>query len=344
MPKEHTELDDFNRLRRHLRIASAALVIVTMVGIVGFAAIGGDRHGLIDAVYMTVITLTTVGFGEIIDMSSSPSGRVFTVVLLLFGMAIVLYSVPMLAAFVIEGRLLNLFARRRMEKRISAMQGHFIVGGYSSVADYVAGELMRTGRDVVQVHAEDVPEAPDAVPHVVGDPTVNDSLMEAGIERAMGVVMATPSEKDNILGVFTARRLSSSVRIVAAGESRENVAKLRAAGADAVVSPSKIGGLRMASELVRPTVVSFLDKMLRDERQSLRVEEVDIAATSPVLGDYLDSLSIDDLDGVVLLALRRAAGDQFTFKPPGDTILESGMKLVVMTDAAGRDRLENRVS
>ena len=123
------DLSEFNRLKRRLAIAVIALVVVTAVGVVGFALIGGAEHGLLDALYMTVITLTTVGFGEIIDMSNSPAGRVFTLLLLLVGFAIVLYAVPMMTAFVIEGQLLNIFARRRMEKSIRSISDHYVVTG-----------------------------------------------------------------------------------------------------------------------------------------------------------------------------------------------------------------------
>ncbi len=132
------DLSEFNRLRRRLAIAVIALVAVTAVGVVGFALIGGAEHGLLDALYMTVITLTTVGFGEIIDMSNSPAGRVFTILLLGVGFAIVLYAVPMMTAFVIEGQLLNVFAR--MDKTIRSMSDHYVVTGGTAVASHVVEE------------------------------------------------------------------------------------------------------------------------------------------------------------------------------------------------------------
>lgn len=148
------DLSEFNRLRRRLAIAVIALVAVTAVGVVGFALIGGAEHGLLDALYMTVITLTTVGFGEIIDMSNSPAGRVFTILLLGVGFAIVLYAVPMMTAFVIEGQLLNVFARRRMDKTIRSMSDHYVVTGGTAVASHVVEELVNTGRSVVLVASE----------------------------------------------------------------------------------------------------------------------------------------------------------------------------------------------
>ncbi len=346
-PLNSANFADYDRLRRQLRIAVGALLLVTLIGVVGYAIIGGDNHGLIDAVYMTVITLTTVGFGEVIDMSSSPAGRVFTMALLLVGFAIVLYAVPMMTAFVIEGQLLNAFARRRMEKLIRGMTNHYIVAGDTAAVGHVAGELIKTGRQVVVVRPDEAVDGAggmlEQVPTVRGDPTDDPTLQSAGIERATGLVACMDSDKDNILVVLTARRLAPRARIVASTERPQTEVKLRTAGVDAVVSPSRIGGLRMASELVRPTVVSFLDRMLRDETRGLRVEEVTAKSGSKAVGKTLASLGVNDVDGALLLALRSTATDEYDFKPSPETELESGMTMIVMADVDGRKRLEEIV-
>jgi len=345
--RETPQLAEFLRIRRRLSQAVLALVLVTAVGIVGFSIISGGQHSLVDAIYMTVITLTTVGFGEIIDMSNHPAGRMFTVALLLLGMGIVAYTVPMLAAFFIEGQLLHIFARRRMDRDIGRMAGHFIVCGETATAWYVGEELEHSGRPLVivtptEAASEEAYETVGDVPRVVGDPSDDEVLHEAGIERAGGVVVCMENDKDNVLVTLTARRLAPSARIIASTESHGTEIKLRTAGADAIVSPSRIGGLRMASELVRPKVVSFLDEMLRDPRTSLRVEEIAVPQDSPAVGRTLGWLNIDALDGTVLLALRTAAG-KVIFKPAPAHTLESGATLIAMVDAAGRSRIEERL-
>ena len=326
-----------------------ALLAVMVVGVVGFSAIGGPEHGLIDAIYMTTITLTTVGFGEIIDMSANPAGRLFTVGLLLVGMGIVAYALSQVTAFVVEGELLHIFERRRMQRTLGRLSGHYVVCGDTPAAWYVAEELMRTGRQVAIVAAteEVLAEADERLgqpPGIAGDPDDDGVLQEAGIERAAGVVFCSHNDKDNVLGVLTARRLAPAARIIAATERPETESKLLSAGADAVVSPSRIGGLRMASELVRPGVVSFLDQMLRSERSSLRVEEVTVPSGAAAVGKPLGFLEVDTLPGVLLIAVRRGAGGDFEFKPSPEVRVEAGMTLVVMADAKARVRLEELVS
>jgi voltage-gated potassium channel len=328
--------------------ALVALFAVLTIGVVGFEIIGGPQHTLIDAVYMTVITLTTVGYGEIIDMSNHPAGRVFTICLILLGMGIVAYTVPMLSALVIEGELHHLFARRRMLRKIGSMTDHFIVCGDTAAAAYVAEELARSGREVVYIAPteEALEAAADRVgeiPGVVGDPTDDKVLFSASVHTARGVVSSMKEDKDNILVVLTARRLAPNARIIASTTRVETEGKLRVAGADGVVSPSRIGGMRIASELVRPTVVRFLDEMLRDKRTDLRIEEILIPGDVAVDHRHLSDLWSTEVSGVVLLAIRQPDGGAFEFRPANSTAIKSGMTLVVMSDSGGREKLEAKI-
>lgn len=337
-------VSELDSLKRRLTIALGAMLTVTATGVIGYSVIGGKQHSLVDAVYMTVITLTTVGYGEIIDMSHSPGGRVFTMFLLIGGFGIVAYSLPTLTAFLIEGDLNHLFTRRRMERKIAEMSGHYVVCGDGTVSAYVTEELAASGRDVVYVAGTESALAmvQADVPGFSGDPADDQNLRDAGIERAAGVVACMDSDKDNILVVLTARRMAPNARIIASTERNETEAKLRAVGADAIVSPTRIGGLRMASELVRPTVVSFLDHMLRDKQANLRVEELKVGDTVPT-GATLANLHIEDIPGAVLLAVRRGDSDAFEFKPPVATLLTPGLILVLMVDSGGRERLDARI-
>ncbi|MGH7534353.1 MAG: potassium channel family protein, partial [Gemmatimonadales bacterium] len=190
---------------------------------------------------------------------------------------------------------------------------------------------------------EQAAEPLGTLPSVTGDPGTDAVLTGAGVQRATGVVISMESDKDTALAVLTARRLAPGARIIASTEHPENEDKLRTAGADAVVSPSRTGGLRMASELVRPKVVSFLDQMLRDERSSLRVEELTIAPGAAGVGRPLATLQVDQIAGALLLAVRDPGSGVFAFKPAPDTVVVPGMTLVIMADTEGRARLERRL-
>lgn len=347
-PKPRSDdLAEYYRLRRRLAIAFTSLVAVTLVGVIGFSVIGGRGTTIVDAIYMTIITLTTVGFGEIVDMTNNPAGRVFTIILLVGGMGIVAYAVPLTAAFIIEGQLFHTFARRRMQKTLSQLDGHFIVCGDTAATSYVAEELANTNRRVVLVIPEEdslssYDEVLGEVPRIVGDPSDDSVLLSAGLARGAGVVTCMESDKDNLLVVLTARRLAPTTRIVAATTRADADVKLRAAGADAVVCPNRTGGMRMASELIRPRVVSFLDQMLRD-RSSLRVEEITVPKEAKSIGKPLNTLKIDALPGALLLAVRHPKNGAYEFKPPTDLALEPDMTLVVMADAEARSKLEEQV-
>jgi len=345
-PIPASDLDqELRRLRRRLLIALGLLLLVTAVGIVGFMIIGGWRYSVVDAAYMTIISLTTVGYGEIVDMSQSPGGRIFTMLLLMSGMGVVAYTIPALTAFVIEGQLNHVFTRRKMLKNIEKMKDHFLVCGDTPTSCHVAEELFRTGRPLVFLGPSDAAVEPVkarclGIPALVGDPCADSVLMSAGIERAAGVVFAMENEKDNVIGVLTARRLAPRARIVATSHTPETETKLGAVGVDAVVIPEHIGALRLASVLVRPAVVNFLDTMLRQKGGTLRVEEVAIPADAA--DRTLDSLDIGEIPGALLLSLRSATGE-FVFKPAPDTRLQSGSVLVVMADPAGLERVRSRL-
>lgn len=345
------DLGEYLRLRRKLIISMLAAVSVSLVGVGGFLIIGGEEHGLVDAIYMTVLSLSTVGFAEVIDMENNPVGRLFTSVLIFGGMGIAAYTVTLLAALVIEGQVRRIYERRRMEKAIEEMKGHYIVCGDSVTSAYVIEELRLTGRDAVfvapsEAALEGLRLRLRKTPAFVGDPTDDEVLQNARADHAAGIVFCLENDKDNLLGVFTARRLAPGARIIAAANDRNASAKLEAAGADSVVHAVRIGGLRMASELVRPTVVTFLDQMLRVREGSLRVEEIEVPAGVArydgipcTLGDF----AIGDVAGALLVAIRPAGATEFVFDPDPATPAPPGTVLIVMADAVGRTRAEVRV-
>lgn len=310
--------EDVRELRFRLGGAGAFLIFVTAIGVMGYRLIDPDA-GWVNAFYMTAITLTTVGFGEVIDLSNNPGGRVFTAVLILVGMGGVLYFVSTATAFVLEGQLGHVFWRRRMEKKAAKLDGHVIVCGSGSTALYTANELIAVRRQVLVV-AEDaegytfITRELSGTPVLLGDPTEDEVLRSAGIERAAGLVACTDSDRENLIITVTARQLNAGIRIVARVTDIDHQQKVRRVGADAVVSPNYIGGLRLASELIRPTVVSFLDEMLRDKTENRRIDEIQLPEGSPSVGKTVAELGIEENSGGLLLAIRTADG-QWVYNP-----------------------------
>lgn len=327
-------------LRHRLRTAAAVMLTTFLVGVVGFRIIGGDDHSWLEAVYMTANALTTSGFREAIDISSSATGLIFTSLMLVFGAGAVVYSISLITAFVVEGDLTQGFRRRRMLRAIQEMQGHHIVCGAGATGTAVIRELVKTRHDIVVIEADEgrlervQAEHPD-VPVLLADFTDDQVLLQAGIERAAGIVISTTIDKDSLVTTVTARQLNPTIRIIARAANDRSIARLRAAGADGVVSPAMIGGMRMASELVRPTVVSFLDMMLRDTERNLRVEEVKIPDGSEWVGRTLSELDAHRRANALVLAVRSPEDGEYLYNPPDSYVLNAGEILIVMGDPAG---------
>lgn len=325
--------DDLRQLRWRLASAALFLLVVTLVGVVGYHLMAPHRSW-VDAFYMTAITLTTVGFSEIIDLQGNPGGRIFTALLILVGMGGVLYFVTTATAFVLEGQLGHVFWRRRMQKSIDALTDHLIVCGSGSTAAYTVEELVAVERPVVLI-VEDQDRVAALrrqvgdVPVVLGDPGSDETLLAAGIERAAGLVACTENDRENLVITLSARQLNPAARIVSRVTDVETERKVRKVGADAVVSPTHIGGLRMASELIRPTVVSFLDTMLRDREGNLRIDEVVVPEDSESVGRRLEELRIDKVSRALLVAVREPGGG-WRYNPPGSLEVTADLVLILL--------------
>jgi len=342
-----TEADrQLAEVKKRLVTAGIAVLAVFAVGVTGYVIIDHGAHRFVDSLYMTVITLTTVGYGEIIPMENNPAGRIFTMVLILFGMGIIVYFVSTITAFFVEGQLEHVFWRKRMRQAIAELKHHVIVCGAGVVAGHLIEELLRVERPVVAVipQGSALPQlaVQQEVTHIVGDAADEETLAEAGIERADGLVAALEQDRDNVLVTLTARQINPSLRIVAMLVDPRNEAKLRRAGADSVVSPFLIGGMRMASEMIRPMVVTFLDTMLRDRDRNLRVEEIRVGRGSTAIGRPVAELKINDAPGLMLLALVEPSTQKWTFKPDGHTRVQEGATLIVMGDPQGVRELRHR--
>jgi voltage-gated potassium channel len=309
-----------------LRFGLAALVGVLVAGTVGYVAFG---FTLLDAVYQTVTTVSTVGFREVQPLSTG--GRIFTIVLILVGVATALYTFTLILEAVVEGQIQEVLGRKRMERQINRMADHVIVCGFGRVGRNLTRYMSGAGQDVVVVE-NDPDRAADAEgsAHVVrGDATSDETLLEAGIERARVLVTALNTDADNLFVTLTARSLCPELFIVARARVETSEAKLTQAGAERVVNPQRLGGSRMAAFVLQPHVVEFLDVVMHDGSLEFRLEEVSVPPGSPLAGRSLRDTHIRDSTGALVLALRETDGG-FTTNPPPETVLEAGQILIAI--------------
>jgi voltage-gated potassium channel len=328
-------------VRKKFIWAGIVIAAVLLTGTFGYWFIGGRQYSLLDTLYMTVITIATIGFTEVIDLSHNPGGRIFTMIIAVIGIGTFAYIFTNLTALVVEGELSKSFRRRRMEKMIEHFQNHYIVCGIGRVGFHIVNELNATKRPhvIVDIDKSNIENALQTFKDeifVEGDATDNNILLKAGIKKAKGVFAVTGDDNHNLVISLTAKQLKPDIRVVARCGEVKNSEKMKRAGADAVVEPTYIGGLRMASEMIRPTAVSFLDTMLRDKEVNLRVEEV--AVPDSFVGKVISSLDLKRYPNLLLLALRTNEG--WIYNPADNCALGRGCTLVFMATPGAREELE----
>ncbi len=330
-------------LARSLRAPLSLLGAVAGLGTLGFWLIGEGRWSWLDCAYMTSITLTGVGYGEILE-PMGPGARLFAMGLMWTGMGVALYAVSAITAFVVDKRLKDFFRERKMQAKLLQMSGHYIVCGAGQVGRHVIGEIITTGRSLVVVDddaqsAQWVRENYPDLGVICDDATEEEVLKRAGIERAAGLVATLRDDSRNMLITVQARYASPTVKIGARCGHNNLAEKFYRAGADYVVNPDFIGGMRIASEMIRPQVVSFLDRMLRGKDPSVRVEEITLAPGCGLAGQRLEAAGLLEKTGLTPIALQRAGDEDFIYNPGPDCRLEAGAVLIVIGSPSQTERL-----
>ena len=326
-----------------LRLAGGLLSSVMSAAILGYVVLG--HASLLNAIYMAVITVAGVGYGEIIPTEHNPVLRVFNMFVVVIGVTITVYVFSVVTAFLVEGELRNLFWRRKMQKRINELEHHFIVCGVGDTGRHTVDELHRTQTPfvVIETSEENIkklqqsePGEYDEILYLIGDATEETLLEEAGIDRAKGIIFALATDKDNLVATIIARQRSTTLRIITRCIETRYAERMTKAGADATVSPNRIGGMRMASEALRPHVVGFLDLMLREHSRTLRIEEIDIGVESPWIGHSLQQLNLRSKYNLLVLATKGqdvdGAPGHFRPNPAEDAVVTEGTVIIVMGD------------
>lgn len=323
-------------IKKRLYLVLAAIFFVVIIGSTGYYIIFGGEPKFMDCLYMTVISITSVGYGEVLDVTGNVPAQIFTMFLITFGMGIILYGISTLTASIIEGELSGIWRRNKMEKRIKKLNNHYIVCGGGSSGGHVLEELTKNKESVVLIELdESIIERYLALDedllYVHGDATDDQNLLTAGITNAAGIIISLPSDKDTLYTTMTARMLNAKLRIISKAVDHKLAFKLKTAGANNVVSPNFIGGLRMASEMIRPTVVDFLDSMLRSSQGQLRIHQIVVASNSNVAGKKIMESGLKDKFNLLVLGSKLPA-QEIEFNPPATQILTAGMTLIVMGD------------
>lgn len=329
-------------LRPAIYRAVLLVFLLGVTGVVGYMGIAG--MGFSDALYMTVITLSTVGYHEVQPLDGA--ARYFTMGLIVLGMGIVFYSVGIVARELIEGEFRETFGRRKVLRQVAHMKDHIIVCGFGRMGRIVCKELAAKPMPFVVIErgAEEVLAlGEERYPFVQGDATEDSVLSEAHIDAAKGLVAALPTDSDNVYVVLTARELNPNLVIVARAEDSRSERKLLHAGATRVVSPYVIGGHRMAQSLLRPTVLDVIDLATHYQNIELQIEEVMVAEGGFGEGQTLQESGIRDKLGIIVIAIKRP-NEEMLFNPAGSTRIMAGDRLVVMGQTSNLRALASKVT
>jgi voltage-gated potassium channel len=319
-------------------IIGILLLVLGLIGsTIGYMVI--EDWSFSDALYMTVITLSTVGYGEVDKLS--PAGRAFTMVVIVLGVGFAFYLAGSLIGFMVEGRLREVLGRRKLERKIRSQRGHYIICGYGRVGSAVC-EMLRSKRLGVVViertHATISKLNEQNILHIAGDATEEENLIAAGVEHARGLVAALKTDSDNVYVTLSARQLTPELFIMARAGEEQAERKMLAAGADKVVCPYRMGAHRMAQTILSPTVTDFLELTLMDASRDIQMEEMAVDRSSKLIDVALQDSGIRQEFDLIIVAVKKVEGDML-FNPSSRTELHAGDTVITIGEAENLSRL-----
>jgi len=319
-------------------VGGGALILVFAYGM--FIYMGLEGWGALDSFYQTVITLSTVGFEEVYDLS--PQAKFHTSMLILAGVGSFAYIVGSFTQILVEGQLRSLWEKRRMQRFIDALEDHFIVCGYGRIGSVVAKELHREGYGVVVI--DNAPEVLDELEQsdllfIAGDATSDQILLRAGLKRARAIIAALDADAENVYVTLTSKQMVPKLLVIARAANEQSIQKLEYAGADRVLTPHVLGGMRMAQLVLRPTVTDFLDLAMQGKHIDLQMEELEISPGSWLVGKDMLHSEIRPRFNLIVIAIQKPDGSMI-FNPQSDTVIEVRDTLVVVGNRNDLDALE----
>jgi voltage-gated potassium channel len=313
---------------KKLRYSLLLLTGIIALGTSGYYFV--EHMPLFEAFYMTIITLSTVGFAEVVPLSQA--GRAITVIIIVVGISVGAYTIGVLVRALVEGELVQIFGRRKVQKQVSGLKNHFIICGFGRIGRIVCNELAADRIDFVVIEQESsVIEQIEARKflYLEMDATTEEALTQAGIMAAKGIVTAVNSDANNVFITMNAKGLRPDVFVLARASEEKNEPKLFRAGANRVVSPYLIGGRRIAQMLKKPTVVDFIDIAMMGSHLGLMMEEAKIGNNSSLIGKNLIDSHLRQDYGVIIVAIKKRSGDM-VFNPTPSERLEAGDVIVVL--------------
>ena len=323
---------------RHLIISVVLSTLIVIIGTVGYMFI--ENWGILDALYMTIITISTVGYREVHDVGVV--GRIFSIFLIFSGVGFTLYVAAAVVQFMVEGRIRVIMGRRRLDRQIDRLKNHYIVCGYGRIGRVLCRHLRRTPLDVIVVekNPELIPVMDqDGILYVNGEATEETNLIKAGIERAKVLVAALGTDTDNVFLVLTARQLAPELSIIARASEEKSESKLKAAGADTVESPYRMGAVSMAHRIIRPTVTFFLDLAFAHTRKDIQMEEIPVGESSELINVMLKDSGIRQNYNLIIIAIKKPDGSML-FNPSFEAVIKPDDTMIAVGEVGNLKKLE----
>lgn len=326
--------------KRKLKFIFVVFALLLIFGTLGYMIL--LKVSLVDALYMTVITISTVGFGEV--GTTSDLSELFSIIMIFLGVGVVGYAFTTVEAMLVEGRLVDLWKGSKMDKKISALDEHYIICGSGELADVIIDKFIKEGLDFLVITDERA-DLDDYSHHdilvIEGQATEEEVLEKAGISRAKGLIAALPSEVDNIVTVLTARNLNKDIYIIANSTSKSGSQKLMKVGANKTMSAVEISGKRIASLMIKPNIISFLDVVTKVGDVEMDLEEVIVKKGSYLENKDLIAAQIPNKTGLIVLAIKRNKDKKMLFNPPGNYTFETNDVLIVLGREEQVEKLRN---